>query len=372
MYESYWRLDSKPFENTPDPRFLYYSSKHEEALMRLLYATRENKQGAILTGDYGSGKTVLSRVLLQDLGSDERFQTVLIVNPKIAKKELLKEILFQLGVHETSPIQDEVELLRLLEQKLKQYGQLKKRTVIIIDEAQILEEKELEEIRLLLNFQSQEDFLLTLILIGQSDLKKKVQNIVPLKQRLAFRFHLEPLDTNETYEYINHRLLIAGKKGELFSPGAVGLIYEGSRGIPRQINNICDYALLIGFSNKVSNIGIGIVEDCLKDLDLSAEKSPEEAAAQPEPVLPDRVAPDRVSPGPKREQQPEGRLPEENLLEASRPEMDSPEKEYGPYSRHPEEKSPGEREREKGREPTPAAQPAWSPKTPYFTKGKRI
>lgn len=261
MYETYWRLDAKPFENTPDPKFLYYSPKHEEALMRLLYAARENKQGAILTGEYGSGKTVLSRALLKDLNGDEHFQTILIVNPKLSKEEFLKEILFQMG-------EEGVVSGRALEEKLKGNLRAKKRTVLILDEAQILDEKELEEIRLLLNFQNQDEFLLTLILIGQTDLKERVQNIEPLRQRLALKYHLEPFNLEETEGYVRHRLSIVGKREPLFSQGAVGLIYEGSKGIPRQINNICDYALLIGLSRKVSQIGVEVIEDCLRDLDL--------------------------------------------------------------------------------------------------------
>lgn len=268
MYEAYWRLDGKPFENTPDPKFLYYSQKHEEALMRLLYASRESKQGAVLTGEYGSGKTVLSRVLLQDLNGDPRFLTVLIVNPKISKKEFLKEILFQMGGQNTQAPENELELMRLLETKLRENLSQNKKSVLIIDEAQMLTEKELEEIRLLLNFPNQEEFLVTLILIGQSDLRGKIKSIEPLKQRLALRFHLEPLELEEVQAYVAHRLGVMGRREPVFSPGAIGLIHEGSQGIPRQINNICDYALLIGFSRKVSQIGVEIVEDCLKDLDL--------------------------------------------------------------------------------------------------------
>lgn len=268
MYETYWRLDIKPFENTPDPRFLYQSPKHEEALMRMLYAARQDKQGAVLTGEYGSGKTVISRMLLKDLGEDPRFQVVLIVNPKITKKEFLKEVLFQMGEQGAAPLQEEAQLLRLLEDRLRKNLAQKRKTVIIMDEAQVLEEKELEELRLLLNFPTQEEFLLTLILIGQSDLRVRVQNVEPLKQRLAMRYHLESLDLEETQHYIEHRLATAGRSEPIFSPGAIGLVFEGAQGIPRQINNVCDYALLIGFSRKVKQIGIEIIEDCLKDLDL--------------------------------------------------------------------------------------------------------
>ncbi|MBI4223335.1 MAG: AAA family ATPase [Deltaproteobacteria bacterium] len=268
MYEAYRRLDCKPFENTPDPKFLYYSPKHEEALMRLLYAVREHKQGAVLTGEYGSGKTVLSRVLLHDINRAENCQTVLIVNPRISKKEFIKEMLFQVGGEDPSLGLEEGDLLRLLEQRMQQTFQQNKRIVLIIDEAQSLEEETLEAIRLMLNIQGEESFLITLVLIGQSGLKKRVERVEPLKQRLSLRYHLDSLDLTETEAYIRHRLRVANRQG-LFSKGAVELIFAGSKGIPRQINNICDHALLIGFSRKAPHITADIVEDCLQDLDLA-------------------------------------------------------------------------------------------------------
>ena len=241
--------------------------------MRLLYAARERKQGAVLTGEYGSGKTLLSRVVLQDLGGDSRFETVLIVNPKIAKKELLREVLFQLGIQDTTPQEEEIDLLRRLEGRLHENLDKKKQTIFLVDEAQVMTESELEDMRLLLNFQNKDSFLLTLILIGQVGLKRRIQNIEPLKQRLALRFHLEALTFPEVEHYISHRLKVAGKRGSPFSPGALGMIHEGSRGIPRQINNICDHALLVGFSRKSTEVGVEIIEECLKDLGLQHERA---------------------------------------------------------------------------------------------------
>lgn len=268
MYEVYWHLDCKPFDNTPDPKFLFNSPKHEEALMRLLYAAREEKQGAVLTGGYGSGKTVLSRVLLHDLHGNEKCQTVLIVNPRISRPELLKEVLFQLGEKETPAGVEDGELFRLLSARVHQTFQRGKKIVLIIDEAQSLSEEALETLRLILNIQNEDAFLLTLILIGQTGLKRRIDRVVPLKQRLALRYHLEPLDLEETNGYIRHRLQVAGRRG-LFSKEAVELVFAGSKGIPRQINNICDYALLIGFGRKVPHVTADIVVECLKDLDLA-------------------------------------------------------------------------------------------------------
>lgn len=275
MYETHWHLDSKPFENTPDPKFLYFSPKYEEALMRLMYVAREHKQGAILTGEYGSGKTLLSMALLKDLKNNESLQTVLIVNPKLSNEDLLREVLFQMGKKEAMSVQEESTLRRLLEEQLRQNLQMQKRTVLVIDEAQILDEKQLEEFRLLFNFKTQTEFLLTLILIGQSELKKKIQNVEPLQQRLSLRFHLEPLSLKELKGYVNHRLSVVGRTETLFSPMAMRLIHEGSRGIPRQVNNICDFALLIGFARKKVQVGAKIVKDCLKDLELKIPEKKE-------------------------------------------------------------------------------------------------
>lgn len=265
MYESYWLLDTKPFENTPDPHFMFNSEKHQEALMRLLYAVHQHKEGALLTGEYGSGKTLLSRALFKELEGDGRYHTVLILNPNISLNEFLKEILYQLGVGETADTT--LPLQRQLEERLNKIADEGKSTVIIVDEAQMLNSNDFNELRLLLNFHCDDKFLFTLLLVGQSMLKDKIFGVEPLKQRLAMRFHLSALSEMETEKYIGHRLKVAGRLNQLFTPGALGLIYRGSEGIPRRINNICDYSLLIGYGRRADQIGTEIVIQVLKDLD---------------------------------------------------------------------------------------------------------
>ncbi|MCK5306868.1 MAG: AAA family ATPase, partial [Candidatus Omnitrophica bacterium] len=190
MYEAYWGLREKPFENTPDPRFIYYSQRHEEALSRMLYVIRERKGAGILTGEYGSGKTLLSRVLLEELSS-EQYHSALIFNPMLPSMELVKEIIYQLG-GDTSSLLSKTDLLHYLNDILYKNRDDDKNTVIVVDEAQaISEESGFEELRLLLNFQLNDNFLLTLILLGQPELKEKIKNLPQLRQRLAVRYHLK-------------------------------------------------------------------------------------------------------------------------------------------------------------------------------------
>lgn len=266
MYEEYWKLKEKPFENTPDPHFLYYSQRHEEALSRMLYAIREQKGAAILTGEYGSGKTLLSRVLLEELNND-KYSSALIFNPRLPPLELIKEIIYQLG-SDVSSLSNKNDLLHSLNGVLYKNRNTNKNTVIVVDEAQAIgEEDSFEELRLLLNFQLNDSFLLTLILLGQPELKERIDKLPQLRQRLAVRYHLKALTEIETKEYIEHRLEVAGAKEQIFLEDAFKEIYYFSTGIPRRINNICDMALLVGCGEGVDKIGKKIIKEVAEDLE---------------------------------------------------------------------------------------------------------
>jgi len=267
MYEKYWGFKEKPFENTPDPRFLYYSSKHKEALMRFLYAVREKKGAAMLSGDYGSGKTLLSRVLMAKLLSeDDHYKVALIINPAIPKKDLLAEIVYQFG-QEITKVDSKSTLLRKLNDILYRNMSDKKHSVIIIDEAQAIKDAStFDELRLLLNFQLNEMFLLTLLLVGQPELKDKIDRIPQFKQRMSIRYHLGTLDLVETGEYIRHRCHIAGREEPLFPDKTLEIIYGASGGIPREINNICDMCLVIGLGNKANFIDEDIAFQVIRDI----------------------------------------------------------------------------------------------------------
>ena len=271
MYNDYWGFKEKPFENTPDPRFFYCSAKHEEALMRLLYAVQERKSSAMLSGECGSGKTLLSRIILNRLMNKEEYKVALVVNPAIPLLELLGEIVYQLGA-ENPAGERKVDILRRLNEILYSVSQDGKHTVIIIDEAQtISEDSVFDELRLLLNFQVNERFLLTLLLLGQPELREKIEGTRQFKQRLALRYHLTTLTESETKAYIGHRCAIAGKPSPPFSDGAYKLVYEYSQGLPREINNICDLSLVIGMGEKADSVCERIVSEVIKDFQQAYE-----------------------------------------------------------------------------------------------------
>jgi len=267
MYEEYWGFSEKPFENSPDPRFLYCSSQHEEALMRMLYAVRERKGAALLTGEYGGGKTLLSRVIITKLNEESsKYSVSLVVNPAIPPLDLLREVIYQLGC-DVSRDDNKVDLLHKLNEVLYKNLLEEKHSIIIVDEAQaITEDESFEEIRLLLNFQSNERFLLTLLLLGQPELKDKINRIKQLEQRFSLRYHLRNLSFEETVEYIVHRCRVARREEKIFTEEACRLIYEWTEGIPRKINNICDLSLLIGFGKKSDLIDESIAKAVIEDI----------------------------------------------------------------------------------------------------------
>ena len=265
MYEEYWRLQQKPFENTPDPHFFYYSRKHEEALSRMLYAIRERKGAAILTGEPGCGKTLLSRVLLKELNT-EQYQLAFIFNPRLSPLNLMKEIVYQLDSRISSS--SKINLLHYFNEILYANRNNNKGTVIVIDEAQTIGHKNsFEELRLLLNFQLNDDFLLTLILLGQPELKEKIDNLPQFKQRFAVRYHLGALTEDETGRYIRHRLKMAGSQQEIFPEDVLIDIYRYSAGTPRRINNICDMALLAGSAGGMDKVNGELIREVAEDLE---------------------------------------------------------------------------------------------------------
>ncbi|HBU69264.1 MAG TPA: ATPase [Elusimicrobia bacterium] len=264
MYESYWNFSEKPFENTPDPRFLYNSPQHEEALNRLLYVVKEGKGAGLLTGIYGCGKTLLARALMKELESSV-YKVAIISNPRLDDIELLRMIAYNLGVND--PPVRKADILITLERVLQNNLNDGKKTVVVIDEAHAIEDKNIfEEIRLLLNFQHENKFLLTLLILGQPELKDKVEGNKQLNQRIAMRYYLEALNLSETEHYIKHRLKVSGGSQELFEPDAIALIHERSGGIPRRINQICDVSLLTGFGREAKSITRDIVDETLKSL----------------------------------------------------------------------------------------------------------
>ncbi|RKY27344.1 MAG: hypothetical protein DRP61_04390 [Candidatus Omnitrophota bacterium] len=268
MYNDYWGFIKKPFENTLDSDFLYYSPEHKEALSRMVYVVREHKSGFFLVGDYGTGKTFLTRALIKELPSTE-FKFALISNPRLDALELIGEIIYQLSGSFLSPKEvSKPELLHTFSQIVEEnYYKQGLYLAIIIDEAQTVEETELlEELRLLLNLQTDTN-LFSLLLLGQLSFLEKIEKLPSLKERLSIRFYLHPLDEVNTRNYIEHRLKVAGQDKKIFTDSAYKEIYSFSKGIPRQINNICDLALLSGFIKQVKVIDKDIVFQAEKDLE---------------------------------------------------------------------------------------------------------
>ncbi len=270
MYEAFWNLTEKPFENTPDPRFIYYSPQHEESLSRLLYAVKEGKGAAMLTGIFGCGKTLLGRTLFQELDSDI-YRIAFIANPYLTYEELLMHIIYNLGGKDLPERKTEVlvnvvleRLSEILEDNLRDG----KKTVIIIDEAHVIRDRHVwEEMRLILNFQHEDKFMLTLLLLGQPELKEIINSNKQFAQRIAVRCHLGSLNEAETKKYITHRLAVAGRSQPIFTDDATRTIYRKSGGIPRRINHICDLALLSAFGREKETIGGEIIKDASNDLE---------------------------------------------------------------------------------------------------------
>jgi general secretion pathway protein A len=263
MYLNYWELKRFPFENVADPSFFYLSDSHEEALSRLLYTSKMGKGGAMLTGDIGSGKTLISHVYMNTLreeGADVSFLT----NPPYSPVEFLQEILFQMG--SADPPGSKSKLLKELNKKLIDNLEHKRGTAIIVDEAQILHQETLEEARLLLNFQTNERFLLTLVLVGQNELRLKIRAMKALDQRIAIRYELEPFSLVDAVKYIMFRARKAGFKKNVFSKKAIRTIYEYTGGLPRKINTVCDLSLLLACNEKRAFVDSGIVESVIDDL----------------------------------------------------------------------------------------------------------
>lgn len=267
MYEEYWKLNCRPFHNTPDAKFFYHSVQHDEALMKLTYAVTENMGAALLTGAYGCGKTLLSRVLLQQIGKANISKSCL-AQPAMTPLDLLRGIAREMtaATLPAEPAQLAADALReMIEKALIENRRDGKHTVLIIDEAHLLDHQVvLETLRLLLNFQSPDEFLLTLLLLGHLELAERVTGLKQLAQRIPITCILRPFDSADTAKYIQSRLAIAGRAAPLFQDDALNLIYRYTGGIPRRINTLCDVSLALGSAQKTARIDTNLVLEAIE------------------------------------------------------------------------------------------------------------
>jgi general secretion pathway protein A len=267
MYTSFFGLHEKPFAITPDPRYLYLSERHAEALAHLLYGINEAGGFIQLTGEVGTGKTTVIRSLLEQL--PDHADVALILNPRITPAEFLLTICEELHVHVPDPGRGSVKtLMDLLGHHLLAAHAKGRRVVLIVDEAQNLSAQTLEQVRLLTNLETATTKLLQIILIGQPELRDLLAKpeLRQLAQRITGRYHLQPLSPNETAGYIKHRLRVAGSTAEVFTPGALRETHRLSHGIPRIINVLCDRALLGAFTKEEHRVTGHLVRDAASEV----------------------------------------------------------------------------------------------------------
>jgi len=264
MYEAFFGLATKPFELVPNPKFLYHSRSHRKALNYLKYGMREGVGFILLTGEVGSGKTTLIRNLIGDRDSDVIL--AMLFNTKVNNKQLLTMINEDFGLPVAG--RDKVGLLRELNDFLVEMHAQHKRPVLIIDEAQNLTASALEEIRLLSNLEALDAKLLQIIMVGQPELNKTIarNELRQLRQRISVHCQLDPLNRQETEDYVFHRLELAGNRQAVhWGEGTFDALYRYSHGIPRLINIFCDFILLAAFVEETRELDLELVEEVLGD-----------------------------------------------------------------------------------------------------------
>ncbi|MEK6775258.1 MAG: AAA family ATPase [bacterium] len=268
----FYGIKGQPFSNAPDNRFYFNSEQHAQALLRLKYAVDSMKGLSVLIGDIGTGKTTLARRMLEELPEDKYESALLIIiHSSVTAEWLLKKISVQLGVKDVADTK--MEIIGQLYQRLVEIHEAGKKPVVLIDEAQMLNSRDLmEEFRGLLNIENTDGKLLSLVFFGMSGLNDCLALDPPLQQRVAVKYKLKSLNAEATEAYIRHRLSIVGSERDLFTPDAYLSIQDHSHGIPRLINTICDNALYEGFLVKKKVIDEGLILEVAQELDL--EKKP--------------------------------------------------------------------------------------------------
>ncbi len=266
MYQAYYGFKEMPFNITPDPRFLYLSPTHQEALQHLKYGVAEKKGFIVLVGEVGCGKTTLCRRFLNEL-DPAHYDTALILNPRVTETQMLKAILTELG--ETKFGRSQHDLVGQINRVLLERIEKGRDIVLIIDEAQNLKFDVLEQIRLLSNLETDKQKLLQIVLMGQPELKSVLarEELRQLRQRILVHYELHPLSQNDVQHYVQHRLTLAGGTGRpTFTRWALRSIHRVSKGIPRIVNNLCDKALLAAFIRDSDEVTYWDVRRAARDM----------------------------------------------------------------------------------------------------------
>jgi len=291
MYERYYGLRERPFDLTPNPRYLFLSAKHREALSHLHYGISGRKGITVLIGEAGTGKTTLVHTALEQQ-REENTCAVYLSNPLLSRTEFFEFVAWGFGLDagaETSKTKFVLELTRTLTARREAGGT----SALVIDEAQCLSYELMEEIRLLANIETTADKLLPVVMVGQPELADRLNesSLRQLKQRVALRCNLPALDGMEIAAYVSNRIAVAGgKSDEIFTASAIETIFEHSRGIPRTVSVICDNALLSGFAADERPISRDTILEVCRDFDLAAA-----GASDSEPALPASASPARTS-----------------------------------------------------------------------------
>lgn len=281
MYKAFYHFTRNPFEITPDPSFLFATERHNEALAALYYAVRWRKGFVVLTGEVGTGKTLLLRCLLQLLEESKDVKYAYLFNSRLSPMEFLQYIVNDFGLPTVGKNKGEL-LFELCDYVVKR-GLRNLTTVLIVDEAHHLSAEALEEVRLLTNLETAQTKLLQIVLVGQPELDDKLDSadLRQLKQRISVRCHLEPLDAEETQGYIRRRLQLATANSQppaLFPLETVARVYRHSRGVPRLINTICENALISAYVKQMGSITPQIIDEVAEDFRLHVV-SPEQNKA---------------------------------------------------------------------------------------------
>ncbi|MFQ5737597.1 MAG: ExeA family protein [Acidobacteriota bacterium] len=283
MYQAFFQLKRPPFEISPDPSFLYPTVRHYEGLAALYYGIRARKGFVVLSGEVGTGKTMIVRCLLEKLDKN-RVHYAYVFNTRLSPREFLRYLAGDLGVPVKGRDKGEL-LLRLHEFLIRRHSQ-GHTTVLIVDEAHLLRRDVLEEIRLLTNLETNREKLLQIALVGQPELDELLDSpkLRQLKQRIALRYQLQPLTWEEIQGYVGWRLKVAGANGKhsIFPRETLQVIHQYSRGYPRLINTICENALITAYAAGTQSVSVGMIEEVCRDLRLAATDPPvPESAPKP-------------------------------------------------------------------------------------------